>query len=281
MPVSPGPAPVRLYSSPANLVQLDAMEQLARARIVMWEGGSLWLLTTPWQTAETPPRTGFHAHHAVQIVFGLGGRFRLWTADNELSGLGVAVAPDVPHRFDAEGPYAILFVEPESRAGRAIIAATFGDGGLTAMQADRLEALGDLLSVLGAAPAPDRDELVTLGRALIDRLAGDRRHDVLDPRVAAVVDLAGRDQGEQVTLDDAAAVAGLSASRLSHLFVEQTGLSFKTYRLWIRLTRAVRLMAEGLTLTAAAHEAGFSDSAHFSRTFRRMFGIAPASLKLV
>lgn len=257
------------------------MEQLARARIVMWEGGSLWLLTTPPQTVGMPPRTGLHAHHAVQIVFSLGGRFRLWTADREMAGPCVAVAPDIPHRFDAEGAYAILFVEPESRAGRAIIAATFGDGDLCAVPASCLDGVSDLLSALGRSPAPDRDDLVALGREMIERIAGDRRHEVLDHRVAAVIALAGRDQGDRLTLDDAAAVAGLSASRLSHLFVEQTGLSFKTYRLWIRLTGAVRLMAEGLTLTAAAHEAGFSDSAHFSRTFRRMFGIAPASLKLV
>jgi len=260
---------------------MGRMEQLAQARIVMWEGGSLWRLTTPWETAGLPPRTGFHAHHAVQIVFSLGGNFRLWTRDSEMSGPCIAVAPDVPHRFDAQGDYAILFVEPESRAGRAIITASFGGEDMRPMSARVLETLGDLLSALGGASAPDRDELVALGREMVERIAGDRRHEVLDPRVAAVVGLAGRDQGDRLTLDDAAAVAGLSASRLSHLFVEQTGLSFKTYRLWIRLTRAVGLMAEGLTLTAAAHEAGFSDSAHFSRTFRRMFGVAPASLKLV
>lgn len=260
---------------------MAGMEQLAQARIVMWEGGSLWLLATPWRTAGAPPRTDFHAHHAVQIVFSLGGRFRLWTADHELSGPCVAVAPDVPHRFDAEGAYAILFVEPESRAGRAIIAATFPDGELTALPAASLDGLGDLLSALGASPAPERDDLVALGRAMIGRIAGATDHAVMDPRVAAVVARAGQDREAEVTLADAAAVAGLSASRLSHLFVEQTGLSFKTYRLWIRLTRAVRLMAGGLTLTAAAHEAGFSDSAHFSRTFRRMFGIAPASLTLL
>lgn len=257
------------------------MEQLARARIVMWEGGSLWLLTTPWQTAGTPPRTGFHAHHAVQFVFGLGGRFRLWTMDSELSGPCVAVAPDVPHRFDAEGAYAILFVEPESRAGRAIIAATFRGGGITALPASGLEDMSDLLSALGRSPAPERDDLVVMGREMIERIAGDGHHAVVDPRVEAVIAWAGQDQDDRVTLGAAATVAGLSASRLSHLFVEQTGLSFKTHRLWIRLTRAVRLMAEGLPLTAVAHEAGFSDSAHFSRTFRRMFGIAPASLTLV
>ncbi|GAB4566709.1 MAG: hypothetical protein Tsb007_39930 [Rhizobacter sp.] len=30
--------------------------------------------------------------------------------------------------------------------------------------------------------------------------------------------------------------------------------------------------------TQAAHEAGFSDSAHLTRTFKRMFGLNPAAL---
>jgi len=33
-------------------------------------------------------------------------------------------------------------------------------------------------------------------------------------------------------------------------------------------------------LTEAAHGAGFSDSSHLSRTFRRMFGIAADSLRV-
>ena len=43
---------------------------------------------------------------------------------------------------------------------------------------------------------------------------------------------------------------------------------------------AVERMADGASLTEAAHEAGFADSAHFSRTFRRMFGLAPSSLRI-
>ena len=34
----------------------------------------------------------------------------------------------------------------------------------------------------------------------------------------------------------------------------------------------------GSSLTEAAHEAGFADSAHLSRTFRATFGIAPSFL---
>ena len=41
------------------------------------------------------------------------------------------------------------------------------------------------------------------------------------------------------------------------------------------------IIAGGSPLTRAAHEAGFSDSAHLSRTFRRMFGVAPTALKMV
>jgi AraC family transcriptional regulator len=72
----------------------------------------------------------------------------------------------------------------------------------------------------------------------------------------------------------------LSPGRTRHLFVEQTGLPFRTYLLWLRLVRAVEVYAGGASLTEAAHGAGFADSAHLSRTFRRMFGIAAASLRV-
>ena len=43
-----------------------------------------------------------------------------------------------------------------------------------------------------------------------------------------------------LTLAGAAAHVGLSGGRARHLFVEQTGLPFRAYVLWLRLTKAVQ-----------------------------------------
>jgi AraC-like DNA-binding protein len=83
-----------------------------------------------------------------------------------------------------------------------------------------------------------------------------------------------------VSLEEAAAHVGLSSGRARHLFVESTGLPFRTYLLWLRLTKAVDLVSEGASLTDAAHGAGFADSSHLSRTFRRMFGVTADSLRM-
>ena len=115
----------------------------------------------------------------------------------------------------------------------------------------------------------------------ISRLGADAFGGEPDPRIRKVIAWAAAQIEEPVGLSDAVAVSGLSASRLRHLFVEQTGLPFRTYLLWLRLTRAVERFAAGASLTEAAHDAGFSDSAHLSRTFRRMFGVAPANLRMV
>ena len=128
------------------------MEQLAQARIVAWQGGSLWRLDTKLPRVEGTPGTGFHAHHAVQIVISLGGRFRLWSGAEALSGPYVAVAPDAPPRFEAEGAYAILFVEPESRAGLALIGSMFRGGELCALPPARFEGLGAALGPFAGHP---------------------------------------------------------------------------------------------------------------------------------
>lgn len=256
------------------------MEQLAQVRIAAWQEGGLWLLNTEPLGPRAAPRAGFHAHHAIQIVIGLGGWFRLWTAEEDLSAPYAAVAPDVEHRFDAQGAYAILFVEPESWAGRVIGAWAFDGGDLRALPPSRFVSLRGRLEALRCATPPSAEQLARIGRDLVAGLAGSAPPAPIDARVRNILHRIAARPDEPLTLEMAANMAGLSKSRFSHLFVEQTGLSFKSYRLWIRLTRAVRLMTDGLSLTAVAHEAGFADSAHFSRTFRRMFGVAPASLSL-
>jgi AraC family transcriptional regulator len=85
---------------------------------------------------------------------------------------------------------------------------------------------------------------------------------------------------EPLSLVDAAAQVGLSSGRARHLFVESTGLPSRTYLLWLRLTKALELFSAGASLFEVAHGAGFSGSCHLSRTFRRMFGIAPDSLRV-
>lgn len=254
------------------------MEVLAQTRVVLWEGGSLWLVDAARFEGETRS-TDFHAHHAIQVTLGLGGAFRLVAEDGASTTTDTVVAADSLHRFEAEGRIALLFVEPESRLGRAVTARHIF-GNLTALAPS-----ASLAAELEAFKTPDwrapDSEIVAWGRRLVGLLAADERAEIPDYRIRKVIGWASERLDRTLSLADAVPVSGLSSSRLRHLFVEQTGLPFKTYLLWLRLRQAVAIVATGAPLTAAAHQAGFSDSAHLSRTFRRMFGVAPTALQML
>jgi AraC-like DNA-binding protein len=81
-----------------------------------------------------------------------------------------------------------------------------------------------------------------------------------------------------VSQAELANIAGLSPSRFGHLFSEAVGVSLRPYLLWLRLQRACGELMSGASATRAAHAAGFSDSAHMARTFRRMLGASPTEL---
>ncbi|HYD26334.1 AraC family transcriptional regulator [Brevundimonas sp.] len=254
------------------------MDVLAQTRVVLWEGGSLWLVDAARFEGETRT-TDFHAHHAIQVTLSLGGCFRLVAEDDTSSTSDTVVAADALHRFEAEGRFALVFVEPESRLGRAVAARHIA-GTLTELAPSPV--LSAELDAFRTSDwrAPD-SELLAWGRRLLGVLAADERAEIPDYRIRKVIGWASERLDGTLSLADAVPVAGLSSSRLRHLFVEQTGLPFKTYLLWLRLSRALAIVAAGSPLTAAAHEAGFSDSAHLSRTFRRMFGVAPTALQML
>jgi AraC-like DNA-binding protein len=252
------------------------MQIAGRGEIEVWEGGSLWVLSAAHESA----RAEAHSHHAIQVTFCLDGRMELRTPTEQMAGPVVAVAADANHVFTAGGRVAFLFVEPESEAGRSI-AATLLPPGRSLAALDPSYATG-----LAARLAPEdglalrRLSLAAIGKELTEAVAGPTSGKALDPRVQAMMTFASQNLDKPLSLLRATSHIGLSPSRLRHLFVTQTGLAFKTYLLWLRIRRAVELYAAGASLTDSAHSAGFADSSHFSRTFRRTFGVPAASLRL-
>ncbi len=251
------------------------MQISARGRIVVWEGASLWVLAA----ARDEAGTDFHAHHAIQITISLDGGFVIATPHQSMNGPVTAVAADTPHILQTTGAVALLFVEPESPAGRAIAARFFANSSLAKIDAGAFVPLISILRDQFAAGC-SAAELIATGREILAAVAVEQAPNLPDRRVRAIIDFVRANLDGPLTLGAAAASVNLSSSRARHLFVMDTGLPFKTFVLWQRLGRAVELYAAGQSLTEAAHEAGFADSAHLSRTFRKTFGIAASLLEV-
>jgi AraC-like DNA-binding protein len=84
---------------------------------------------------------------------------------------------------------------------------------------------------------------------------------------------------EGLSIPNAAARVGLSPSRLTHLVTEQLGAPPRTWVAWFKLRRAIgQSLFTGANLTQSAHEAGFADSAHLTRTCKKLMGVRPAMM---
>ena len=98
----------------------------------------------------------------------------------------------------------------------------------------------------------------------------------MDSRMAHAVRRLRDSHEPRRSLVDLASDSGLSPSRFRHLFRQEIGMSAQSYIVWLRLCEACTALARGSSLSDAALRAGFSDAAHFTRTFRRTFGLAPS-----
>jgi AraC-like DNA-binding protein len=81
------------------------------------------------------------------------------------------------------------------------------------------------------------------------------------------------------SLASAAGRLGLSVGRFSHVVADAVGAPPSRLRAWHRLRTAVRAIAGGASATEAAHFAGYSDSAHFSRHCRATLAVTPTMLR--
>jgi len=102
--------------------------------------------------------------------------------------------------------------------------------------------------------------------------------DARDERIRTALELLRAHPSTPWTAAQVAGEVNLSASRFQHLFTAHTGTSFRRYRLWARMLHVAGAISKGLDLTTAAADAGFASPAHFSDSFRTMFGLSASHL---
>lgn len=100
-----------------------------------------------------------------------------------------------------------------------------------------------------------------------------------DPRLRRVALLVEQRLGNPPGVRQLAASVGLSARHLARLFVGETGLTPSAFIRDAQLAQARLLIATTRRpLSQIAHETGFVDAAHFSRAFRRRYGLPPSRI---
>jgi len=183
------------------------------------------------------------------------------------------VRPDAAHEVDARSTTVLIgFVDSESELGTALV--------------ERIE--GEIFCIPENQVARWRTALgPTLTESRVERwvrteLLHRHRAVRIHPRVNRVLKYLREKLGVSYdfSLKTLSGVSGLSQSRFMHVFTESVGVPLRPYVLWLRVQRASCDLMAGASATSAAHNAGFSDAAHLTRTFRKMLGMTPTDLAL-
>lgn len=107
-------------------------------------------------------------------------------------------------------------------------------------------------------------------------LAAGAAPEPLHPGVRRAAALIRADPSAATGVSEAA--GGLSPAHFQRLFTAHTGTSFRRYRQWARLRKAVDGVASGRDLSRGAADAGFGTPSQFAETFRRQFGLTASAL---
>jgi AraC family transcriptional regulator len=95
-----------------------------------------------------------------------------------------------------------------------------------------------------------------------------------------VLELIDRHLDGQLSVERLAREVDLSPAHFAHAFKQTLGAPPHRYLMRMRLERARRMLSDpAVALSDVAQRAGFADQAHFTRLFKRHFGLTPGRMR--
>jgi len=252
-----------------------------------------------WPYAPGSSGIAMHRHEELEFNLVTAGQARYLFTDRRYDlapGTLIWLFPDHDHLLIDQTPdyrMWIVVIRPE-----ALRRLCHGESNATLLQrdpkgeisrqlhADDARSLSSLLRrVEAAADDPDRSN-AGLGYVVLEAWAMFQRAESLtvSQEVHPAVERAAyllSTEGDDLSIEQIARRSGLSSSRLSRLFRQQTGLTLVAYRNRRRVERFIESYGRGRrrTITEAALDAGFGSYPQFHRVFREVMNQSPADYR--
>lgn len=219
----------------------------------------------------------WHSHRRAQLIHPGDGVITVNTAE----GLWVVpparavwVLPGIRHQISSRRACTIttLHLDP----GTTALPASCCVVAIDALVAELLTASSRNDASGASTDADDR-----LIRVILDRLprlpfAPLHLANPADHRLLCITAVLSADPADGRTLDDLAALAGLTARTAARLFLKETGLTFGEWRQQLRLLAALEMLGAGASVTTVALDVGYHDVSSFIHVFKAAFGTTPA-----
>ncbi len=224
-----------------------------------------------------------HSHHALEISIGSGSPLQLYMGDQKpVEVQACIILPDQQHRITIDpekGEKITLMVDADLPLIRAVTNhyRTRKEFFVPISLKRIAPFITQILEAKNTAVNNNGANLFKLVKEMLDFLFPDYdKH----PMNAQVVHMT-RHVKQNITKNkflfkELSIELSRSPSRLSHLFKEETGISFRKYVLWTRLKTAVEAYQNGNSITQASYISGFADSSHFHKVYTDMFGLKPS-----
>lgn len=209
-----------------------------------------------------------HLHWAHQLSIGLSNPVRIVSGQSNYNGKALFVRAGTQHKL-LNGHNLSIYLDPTSHESRTICKSLNSNDPIAEPPQELVTTVEQIFQ--------DTDN-IALGLETLSNTLKDDDHSLKDNDLRAISDLlkSSFDTHQPINRQYIAKMMGLSESRFSHWFVEQTGMPLRSYKKWLRLIRGIEKILEGYSLIDAAYATDFSDQAHFTRTFVQMFGVKPS-----
>ncbi|WP_169450862.1 helix-turn-helix domain-containing protein [Paenibacillus taiwanensis] len=220
-----------------------------------------------------------HRHSFLQVTISLEDELAIDVEGHSLSCSGIMINSNVVHRLKGAGhPLMLLLMDSTSEMAasfkRYIEGHTYYVFPPGMMETIREFVLKEYFGV------KDTDSyLIFLGQLM--KLMGVEHVNkaIVDPRIREFIQLIKDCTDSEHSVSLYARQMGLSNSRLSHLFKENTGISLSGYMLLHKLQKATYFMFKGLSITDAAMAAGFDSPSHLAATSKRLLGMTAKDIR--